>query len=129
MDVSAAVTSCRSFLIIAVPSNSPCCRRKGAISWCAATIRVSRKATNVIDALSDLFFLRGIPGHTRTDNGPSAVCLTRSIERSRKQPLDLKFGGSRQFLPGIGVRITERYCVVYQTIRSGPPDQVRLHRS
>jgi putative transposase len=35
-------------------------------------IRVARKlkATDVIDALSDLFILRGVPGHIRSDNGP-----------------------------------------------------------
>jgi len=35
-------------------------------------IRVGRKlgAADVIDALSDLFILRGTPGHTRSDNGP-----------------------------------------------------------
>ncbi len=35
-------------------------------------IRIGRqfKAADVIDALSDLFILRGIPGHVRSDNGP-----------------------------------------------------------
>ena len=35
-------------------------------------IRVGRqiKAADVIDVLSDLFILRGIPGHVRSDNGP-----------------------------------------------------------
>ena len=35
-------------------------------------IRVSRrlKAVDVIDVLSDLFILRGIPGHIRSDDGP-----------------------------------------------------------
>ena len=38
-------------------------------------IRVARKlkATDVIDVLSDLFILRGVPGHTRSDNGPEFV--------------------------------------------------------
>jgi putative transposase len=38
-------------------------------------IRVSRKlkATDVIDVLSDLFILRGVPGHIRSDNGPEFV--------------------------------------------------------
>jgi transposase InsO family protein len=38
-------------------------------------IRVSRKlkATDVIDALADLFILRGIPAHIRSDNGPEFV--------------------------------------------------------
>ncbi len=38
-------------------------------------IRVARKlkATNVIDVLSDLFILRGVPGHVRSDNGPAFV--------------------------------------------------------
>ena len=38
-------------------------------------IRVSRKlkALDVIDVLSDLFILRGIPGHIRSDNGPEFI--------------------------------------------------------
>ena len=38
-------------------------------------IRVGRKlkATDVIDVLSDLFILRGVPGHLRSDNGPEFV--------------------------------------------------------
>ena len=38
-------------------------------------IRVARelKATDVIDLLSDLFILRGVPGHIRSDNGPEFV--------------------------------------------------------
>ena len=39
------------------------------------TIRVGRqlKSTDVIEVLSDLFILRGIPGHIRSDNGPEFV--------------------------------------------------------
>jgi putative transposase len=38
-------------------------------------IRVARKlkAIDVIDVLSDLFVLRGVPGHIRSDNGPEFV--------------------------------------------------------
>ena len=38
-------------------------------------IRVARKlkAIDVIDTLSDLFILRGIPGHIRSDNGPELI--------------------------------------------------------
>jgi transposase InsO family protein len=38
-------------------------------------IRINRKlkATDVIDALSDLFILRGIPTHIRSDNGPEFI--------------------------------------------------------
>ena len=38
-------------------------------------IRVSRrlKAVDVIDVLSDLFILRGIPDHIRSDNGPEFI--------------------------------------------------------
>ncbi|MPR13761.1 IS3 family transposase, partial [Microvirga tunisiensis] len=39
------------------------------------SIRVNRKlkAVDVIDVLSDLFILRGVPGHIRSDNGPEFV--------------------------------------------------------
>jgi putative transposase len=38
-------------------------------------IRVSRKlnSIDVVDLLSDLFILRGIPGHVRSDNGPEFI--------------------------------------------------------
>ena len=38
-------------------------------------IRVGRKlkAADVIDLLSDLFILRGVPAHIRSDNGPEFV--------------------------------------------------------
>ena len=38
-------------------------------------IRVARKlkAQDVIDVLSDLFSLRGVPGHIRSDNGPEFI--------------------------------------------------------
>ncbi|HEX2239081.1 MAG TPA: IS3 family transposase [Gammaproteobacteria bacterium] len=43
-------------------------------------IRVARrlKAVDVIDVLSDLFILRGVPGHIRSDNGPEFVA--RSVQ-------------------------------------------------
>jgi hypothetical protein len=43
----------------------------------ASPIRVARrlKAINVIDVLSDLFILRGVPGHIRSDNGPRIPSL------------------------------------------------------
>ena len=41
-------------------------------------IRVARrlKAIDVIDVLSDLFILRGVPGHIRSDNGPEFAAKT-----------------------------------------------------
>ena len=38
-------------------------------------IRVDRRlnSTSVIDVLSDLFILRGVPGHIRSDNGPEFI--------------------------------------------------------
>ena len=39
------------------------------------SIRVARRlnSTDVIDVLSDLFILRGVPGHVRSDNGPEFI--------------------------------------------------------
>jgi putative transposase len=39
------------------------------------TIRIDRKlnSTDVIDVLSDLFILRGVPGHVRSDNSPEFI--------------------------------------------------------
>jgi len=41
-------------------------------------IRVERrlKAVNVIDVLSDLFILRGVPAHIRSDNGLEFIAKT-----------------------------------------------------
>src|SRR5690606_9716172 len=41
----------------------------------ALAIRIDRKlsSTDVIDVLSDLFILRGVPEHTRSDNGPEFI--------------------------------------------------------
>ena len=41
----------------------------------ALAIRMDRRrhSTSVIDVLSDLFFLRGVPGHVRADNGPKLI--------------------------------------------------------
>jgi len=38
-------------------------------------IRIDRKlkSTDVIDVLADLFILRGVPGHVRSDNGPEFI--------------------------------------------------------
>jgi len=40
-------------------------------------IRVARqlKSTDVIDVLCDLFILRGVPAHIRSDNGPEFVAV------------------------------------------------------
>lgn len=42
-------------------------------------IRIGRKlnSTDVIDVLSDLFILRGVPGHGRSDNGPEFAKVVR----------------------------------------------------
>jgi len=41
----------------------------------ALAIRIDRRlrSTDVIDTLADLFILRGIPGHIRSDNGPEFI--------------------------------------------------------
>ena len=47
-------------------------------------IRVNRKlrSTDVIDVLSDLFILRGVPGHIRSDNGPEFIAkAVRELDR------------------------------------------------
>lgn len=43
-------------------------------------IRIDRKlkSIDVIDVLSDLFVLRGVPEHIRSDNGPEFVAKVRA---------------------------------------------------
>src|SRR5262249_55011483 len=52
----------------------------------ALAIRVARKlkAIDVIDVLSDLFILRGIPAHIRSDNGPEFVAKTVEAEEAKR---------------------------------------------
>ena len=76
-------------------------------------IRVARKlkAIDVIDVLSDLFILRGIPGHIRSDNGPEFVAKAvrewsqRSVQR---RPI------SSQAVPGkmVTSRASTHACVM-----------------
>src|SRR3712207_8477552 len=61
-------------------------------------IRVARrlKAADVIDVLSDLFILRGVSQHLRSDNGPEFVAKAlRSWIRSEEHTSELQ---SRQYL-------------------------------
>jgi hypothetical protein len=44
------------------------------------------KAIDVIDVLSDLFILRGIPGHIRSDNGPEFVAEASIAINGRIEP-------------------------------------------
>ena len=56
------------------------------------TIRIARtlRAIDVIDVLSDLFILRGLPGHIRSDNGPEFVAMkTLFEERGSHSPVFL----------------------------------------
>jgi hypothetical protein len=56
-------------------------------------IRVARKlkAIDVIDVLSDLFILRGIPAHIRSDNGPEFVAKALQIEIPNRNSAVLSF--------------------------------------
>jgi putative transposase len=74
-------------------------------------IRVARKlkAIDVIDILSDLFILRGVPGHVRSDNGPEFVAKARPCRNGlpplvRRPPTSLlavpgRTGTSRASMP------------------------------
>ena len=42
----------------------------------AIRVACKLKAIDAIDVLSDLFILRGIPAHIRSDNGPEFVAKT-----------------------------------------------------
>jgi putative transposase len=39
----------------------------------AIRVNCKHNSTDVIDVLSDLFIMRGVPGHVRSDNGPEFV--------------------------------------------------------
>jgi transposase InsO family protein len=81
-------------------------------------IRVARKlkADDVIDVLSDLFILQGVPEHVRSDNGPEFVAKsvqawingvgTKTAYIAPGSPWD--FGGSRERSSGALSR--QRLC-------------------
>jgi transposase InsO family protein len=48
---------------------------RSTAGWVVNDKRVERRlrATDVVDVLSDLFVLRGVPGHVRSDDGPEFV--------------------------------------------------------
>lgn len=64
-------------------------------------IRVKRKlnSTEVIDALTDLFILRGVPTYIRSDNGPEFIagavrdCIKAVSAKTRYIERGLKDGG------------------------------------
>ena len=63
------------------PTRNRDCSNMGYWPWglsdseCQVACPVARKlkAIDVIDVLSDLFILRGVPGHIRSDNGPEFI--------------------------------------------------------
>ena len=57
--------------------HSGCCASSTSSRRESLAIRVARKlkATDVIEALCDLFVSRGIPAHIRSDNGPEFVAV------------------------------------------------------
>ena len=48
-------------------------RVRGAFAGALKMNHRRLKSTDVIDVLSDLFILRGVPGHVRSDNGPEFI--------------------------------------------------------
>ena len=78
-------------------------------------IRVARKlkAIDVIDVLSDLFILRGVPGHIRSDNGPELIAkaVQEWIGRLEPRPPTSlqaargRMAMSRASMPGSGTRL------------------------
>src|SRR6516165_3009187 len=69
--MSGPMTSSRTALTMDASIGCSTCSTSSA----TLAIRVARKlkAIDVIDVLSDLFILRGIPAHIRSDNGPEFV--------------------------------------------------------
>src|SRR5438045_454904 len=75
---SAPTTSGRTTSSRSAPmmdANSACSTSSNEFTHECLAIQVSRrlKSIDVIDVLSDLFILRGVPGHVRSDNGPEFV--------------------------------------------------------
>ena len=69
----------------------------GAFARERLATRIDRKlkSTDVIDVLSDLFFLSGVPGHVRSDNGPAFIAraVREWIAAVRAKAAFIKPGG------------------------------------
>ena len=81
-------------------------------------IRVARKlkAIDVIDLLSDLFILRGIPAHIRSNNGPEFVAQA-------VQDWIAVVGNKTAYIEARGRTATSRastpaFAMIYSTVRS-----------
>ena len=61
--------------------NSACSTSSTNLLHECLAFRVSRrlKSIDVIDVLSDLFIMRGVPGHIRSDNGPEFVATAVQV--------------------------------------------------
>ncbi len=74
------------------------------------------RSTDVIDVLSDLFVLRGVPDHIRSDNGPEFIAkAVRDLRHARRSRSDVRgsslvrrsHAGSCLSLMQINIRATE----------------------
>lgn len=64
----------------------------------AVEVRRSFKATDVLDVLSELMLIRGVPGHIRSDNGPEfiAQAIQRFLEQTGVKTLYIEPGAPWQ---------------------------------
>jgi hypothetical protein len=77
-------------------------------------IRINRalKAVDVIDVLSDLFMLRGVPSHIRSDNGPEFVAKARngSHRLAQRPPTSNGAAPGRTVMSKVSMRACETSC-------------------
>ena len=75
-------------------------------------IRIERRlrSTDVIDVLSDLFILRGVPGHIRSDNGPEFIAKAVqdwSPQSARRQPTSRGSPWENGFIESFNARLRD----------------------
>ena len=92
--MSGPMTSCITARMTAGPC--ACSTSLDEFTRESLAIRVRRKLSSidVIDVLTDLFILRGIPGYIRSDNGPEFVAeAVQAVDRCGRRPHRLHRAG------------------------------------
>ena len=91
-------------------------------------IRVARKlkAIDVIDVLSDLFILRGVPAHIRSDNGPEFVAKAVqewiAVVGAKTAYIERGSPGENGYIENFNARLRESCSTAKSSTRSERPE-------
>jgi hypothetical protein len=101
-------------------------------------VRVARRlrSTDIIDVLSDLAILRGVPGHIGPDNGPEFIAKAGArLDRRRRRPDRLDRAvhtvGKRRdrLLTAIAPTVDQSRLIIYRVVVPGAASTVGMGRA